>query len=470
MREISWTTLLLIYMGCCPLSLAQAKRTGQPNTDLRGDQPPHIRAAIGGSVTLSCSFNYTGNQKDIRVGKFLSQTHRDLKENVHCRPLISKEGPLHCNFSLTISNIHLDNQTVYYCEVQIPRMEGSITVKGGGTRLSLYSEASSVRIQPPSQLVSGRNAILTCEASGFYPQNVSVLWFHRGALVPQGKVTNVITRGRDGTFSLRSQYRFTPNMADDMAECLCQVSHSTWLHWKNASETLVVAYGPSAVNVSSDSGVVRHSALWLVAGSPLKITCSADGRPSPLLQWLKGTKKTQNMGESFQATAVQEEDGGRYWCVATNLYGERNASIDVRVSPSNVLLKNLGLMVLCGFGVILIFFVPGAFAHLLSKKKSQAQPLAGHHAQDIISHAEQATSQDEIYSTLKVSTKRKEQPVPSSRPVDGTQMIYAEIMFPLASRHQNTMKVEDSPIYSSVVLHSTAGARGSTRGNSLEDL
>ncbi|KAJ8412559.1 hypothetical protein AAFF_G00128950 [Aldrovandia affinis] len=415
--------ILLFYLGCCPFPLTQTKANDESNTDLKGDQPAHVRAAIGGSVTLSCTFIYVGCTNETRLGKFYTRKHWEKMndaENVECRPQVSKQGRLYCNFSSTISNIHPANETVYYCEVWIPRSKGSVTVKGGGTEVLLYSEGSSIRIQPPSQLVSGREAVLNCEVSGFYPRNVSVLWFHSGAPVARGSVQDDFTRGHDGTFSLCSRYRFRAATADHAAECRCQVSHPTWPRERSASIMLAVGYGPSAVNVTSHSGVVTNDSLHLPMGSPLNLTCSADGNPK-------------------------------------NQYGEKNTSIFLLVSQSNAQADDLGLMAFCCLCVILSILIAGAIIYLLTKRKnrSQAQTPTGPISQRTFSHQGQPQFPDEVYSVLKVSSKRTEPQMAAICTADESQLIYAEIIFPLASRNQDMTKVPAKSCRLSHIQHST---------------
>ncbi|XP_036378952.1 neuronal growth regulator 1-like isoform X2 [Megalops cyprinoides] len=472
MSEKNWIALLFVGMGCCAFPLAQSSTTGESNTELKAYQPARLTAAIGDSVTLNCFFNYTGSPQDTRMGKFYTKANgpgMDEAENVSCKPLISKANLFACELSSTITFLRPENETVYYCDVWIPRPQGTIQVTGNGTIISLYYKATSISIQVPLPLVSGEEAILVCSVSGFYPQDLSVLWFHRGQQVSHSSISNHISRSHNGTFSLRSQYRFKATVADNMAECCCKVSHPA-VGWERATSIILgVNYAPSTVNVTSHSRLVINATLLLEVGSPLDVICSADGNPSPEIHWLTGSRSVWNSRETLQLTAVQKEHHGVYWCVAKNQYGERNTSITLVVFQSEASLGNPGLIALCGLAVVSILSVLVTIGCVLkkSKNRSSAEALTGVSQHSTFSHEGLAASPDEIYSVLNISTKRSKQQNPAPQNVDTSQLVYAEIMFPFASRKKNVMAVDDSSC-DSTVIYDQVNTRSSARRNSQQ--
>ncbi|XP_072488821.1 hemicentin-2 isoform X7 [Notamacropus eugenii] len=80
---------------------------------------------------------------------------------------------------------------------------------------------------------------------------------------------------------------------------------------------------------------VLHSALTLL--------CEASGNPSPLVRWFRGEEPVSPGEDTYflaggrilKLTRVQEEDGGLYLCLASNLVGEarKNFSVEVLVPP-----------------------------------------------------------------------------------------------------------------------------------------
>ncbi|KAG7461585.1 hypothetical protein MATL_G00192660 [Megalops atlanticus] len=231
-------------------------------------------------------------------------------------------------------------------------------------RESIFHEPSDIEIRPLSPVVSGLKGGLLCLTSGFDPWNLSVFWFHKGFPVPPSNITSHIIRERDGTFSLRSLYRFIPTEADCTAECLCQVSNPAWQLPRNASITLIIHYGPRTVTVTSDSGAVINGPVHLNKGSPLNLSCASEGKPWPETQWLRGDITVQHSTETLHIPAVQKEHEGLYWCVARNQYGERNSSITLLVSdsgcePTCLLVKLLcvGILVLVDTIIFIVFLI-----------------------------------------------------------------------------------------------------------------
>ncbi|KAL4647268.1 Schwann cell myelin protein-like [Arapaima gigas] len=143
--------------------------------------------------------------------------------------------------------------------------------------MCVSAEASSVTIEQPRPLVSGHEATLTCTASGFYPQNASVLWSHRGDQVPPSSVTTETKKSNDGTFQLHSEYRFSPTATDHGTESSCTVSHPDWSDGRTDSISLSVSYGPSSATVTSHSAAVTHGSVRVEMGSNLSLTCVGDG-------------------------------------------------------------------------------------------------------------------------------------------------------------------------------------------------
>ncbi|KAJ8275618.1 hypothetical protein COCON_G00073700 [Conger conger] len=471
MRARSWIALLFLCMGCSTSPMQEAKVTGKSSTAVKGSQPAHINAAVGGSFTLSCSFTYTAHKHDGMFGKFYTQNGQPttkIDPDVKCSPRISKDALLHCDLSSTITNARLENEAVYVCEVVIPSAEGTITVTGTGTAVTLYSEVGSIGILPPPRLVSGSESELTCRATGFYPRNVTVRWFCGETPAPPGDVADVITAARDGTFSLSSRYRFRAHALDHGVRCHCLVSHPTWTGAGNASLTLDVSYGPSCVNVTSRSDPVTQGVLHLPEGSPLNISCSADGNPRPETLWLGGSINLRHAGGTLQLGAVQEEDGGKYWCVASNLYGEKNASITLLVYQSKFSHR---VALLCVVGTVLMTLV-FVIVCILTKtmNRSQAQTLSDCSSEGAFPHQSEGASPDKLYSVLEISGKRAQQQKPAPQDVDESQLIYTEIKFPLATHNPNvteapgsTVEVTESPIYSTVMLKNAGGHRSAAR-------
>ncbi|XP_033852120.1 cell adhesion molecule 2-like [Acipenser ruthenus] len=305
-------------------------------------QPAQLSAALGETVTLHCNFTCTLQDRDWLYGKFYrvkggNKIHIDNKT-------VSQTT---CTVSSTIANITLESEAVYYCEVKMPRHTTSIDVNGSGTAVTVYAEPSSMEIPEPQTLVVDTEALLSCAVNGFYPQSISVTWFYRDLQVPLTSITNHLTTNRNGTFSLTSQYRFTPAVRDNGTVCRCQASHPAWRHHVTLERVLDVKYGPQSLNLTSQNrpvlGEGSNKTLELPEGSPLHVSCWSDGNPRPWTGWFKdrGDRLTPVeppvgcSNKTLHVGAVQREDEGVYWCVARNSYGERNTSFTLLVVVSD---------------------------------------------------------------------------------------------------------------------------------------
>ncbi|MGH0178966.1 UNVERIFIED_CONTAM: hypothetical protein FKN15_000417 [Acipenser sinensis] len=214
-------------------------------------------------------------------------------------------------------------------------------------QLYIEAEPSSMEIPEPQTLVLDTEALLSCAVNGFYPQSISVTWFHRDLQVPLTSITNHLTTNRNGTFSLTSQYRFTPAVRDNGTVCRCQASHPAWRRHVTLERVLDVKNGPQSLNLTSQNrpvlGAGSNKTLELPEGSPLHVSCWSDGNPRPWTGWFKDrgdglTPSEPPVGcsnETLHVGAVQREDEGVYWCVARNSYGERNTSFTLLVVVSD---------------------------------------------------------------------------------------------------------------------------------------
>ncbi|XP_066565483.1 sialic acid-binding Ig-like lectin 6 [Amia ocellicauda] len=466
MNEAECGSLLLLAFSYL-LLLPQAG--GASGKRLQVSQTTHISAAVGETVTLNCSFTYNGTidrpvyQKLITLeGGKREEIQKKAQRNV----TDSQPHRTVCRFSFIIRNIRPKNETVYYCEVKIPGLEAAEGT-GNGTQVSVYAEPS-VDLHKAGSLVAGEEATLICTVTGFFPWNISVHWFLGNQPVPSN---NIFSRGKtrlsNGTFSVLSLYRFTPAVGQHGAECRCQASHPAWRRSVSQQTVLDIKYGPQTVNVSLNSRAVRteNSATEVAQGSPLTLSCSADGNPPPVTGWERAGGGTHTVGgavagqsnETLQISAVRREDEGLYWCVARNSYGERNTSIIIKVekSPQSGYDQMLYLLIAVAF-VLLLVTIICIFMHKTQRMKDNTP--GGQELQSHITAIEGPTLEGEVYSVPKKRTTKRQEKKPEARPptVDDTQLLYADIMFQPPSR-QATVKKKIDPesqelVYSAVQM------------------
>ena len=65
---------------------------------------------------------------------------------------------------------------------------------------------------------------------------------------------------------------------------------------------------------------------------PLRLRCSADGNPKPVVSWRKSSSGDETKkGPVYNKSKVSKGDTGTYTCTATNSLGDASASITVTV-------------------------------------------------------------------------------------------------------------------------------------------
>ncbi|XP_039178631.1 sialic acid-binding Ig-like lectin 10 [Crotalus tigris] len=66
-------------------------------------------------------------------------------------------------------------------------------------------------------------------------------------------------------------------------------------------------------------------------GSTVNLACTADGRPTPSLSWMKGNEKIGQAKDYLQLSEIGPEDAGKYQCLANNEYGSVKTMVEVIV-------------------------------------------------------------------------------------------------------------------------------------------
>lgn len=87
----------------------------------------------------------------------------------------------------------------------------------------------------------------------------------------------------------------------------------------------------------SDAPVITASSesVLVMAGSPLTLSCLAEGNPEPIITWsfssAGGQTEVQAQGHQLVFTAASLSHSGRYDCEAKNAEGQQNTSVEVTV-------------------------------------------------------------------------------------------------------------------------------------------
>uniref|UniRef100_A0A3Q0SZL0 Ig-like domain-containing protein n=1 Tax=Amphilophus citrinellus TaxID=61819 RepID=A0A3Q0SZL0_AMPCI len=197
-------------------------------------------------------------------------------------------------------------------------------------------ERKQVRPFPSGPVITGQDHVrlgvestLTCQVSDIYPaEQLSLTWL-RGNTILQN------TAGDAGSRSVRSEYKFTAENKDPGKNISCRATLELkdLPADKRTRETTVqisVLYAPVIVKMSDS--------VMVMAGSPLTLTCLADGNPKPTITWSFTTTNGQSLqcgqGSQLSFTAIKLSDTRQYECDARNSEGNYTSTLDVTVEAS----------------------------------------------------------------------------------------------------------------------------------------
>uniref|UniRef100_A0A3Q2WAD4 Vascular cell adhesion molecule 1 n=1 Tax=Haplochromis burtoni TaxID=8153 RepID=A0A3Q2WAD4_HAPBU len=181
--------------------------------------------------------------------------------------------------------------------------------------------ASAVLAFPSDPVITGQDNVklgvkstLTCKAFNIYPdEEVNITW-HSGNTILQTTVQD----GESG--AVQSDYNFTAENADQGRNITCRVT----LKLKDLPD-----------NKKTRESAVPINSKEVMAGSPLTLTCLAEGNPEPTITWsfrtADGRTLQRSQGGQLNFTAVEVSEAGRYECDARNTEGTHSSTVDVTV-------------------------------------------------------------------------------------------------------------------------------------------
>ncbi|MGH0168700.1 UNVERIFIED_CONTAM: hypothetical protein FKN15_055275 [Acipenser sinensis] len=208
--------------------------------------------------------------------------------------------------------------------------------------LSIAGRPSLPVVTPRRQLIAGRESVLTCSTSGFYPSNITVSWLHNGHHMSERGAEKYLSDNEDGTFNATSSITFIPNVTHHKDLIACQVSHASLSQPVMSNLSLLVNYGPRSVSLvfrtahTADARLIAVNSDVIVStvNSFLELECLADSYPPAHIDWKRQEPNSswrKILSKELRWTAIQEENTGVYWCFTSNSYGEANTSITIVV-------------------------------------------------------------------------------------------------------------------------------------------
>uniref|UniRef100_A0A8C2U042 Ig-like domain-containing protein n=1 Tax=Coturnix japonica TaxID=93934 RepID=A0A8C2U042_COTJA len=166
-------------------------------------QTPDTLVRLGDSLTLNCSHKESGawtmywykqavgkNTTMQLIVRSVEGTKADFEEEFKSR--FQSSGTKENSLSVTIDRVLLSDSGTYFCAKQDTLVNYDRLVFGTGTKLTVIGKPPAVAIFSPSkQEIQQKNkATLVCLASGFYPDNLNLVWKVNGVKRTEGVGTD----------------------------------------------------------------------------------------------------------------------------------------------------------------------------------------------------------------------------------------------------------------------------------------
>ncbi|KAL3976927.1 protein transport protein YIF1 [Sarotherodon galilaeus] len=213
----------------------------------------------------------------------------------------------------------------------------------GSRKVQVYSFPSDPVITGQDNVKLGVNSTLTCKAFNIYPdEEVNITW-HSGNAILQTTVEDTESG------AVQSVYNFTAENMDQGRNITCRVT----LKLKDLPDDKRTRESTVPINVLYAPVVKTLESKKVMAGSPLTLTCLAEGNPEPTITWsfrtADGRTLQRGQGSQLNFTAVELSEAGRYECDARNTEGTNSSTVDITVhSPPT----NTSLFVIPGEEVV----------------------------------------------------------------------------------------------------------------------
>ncbi|XP_067896089.1 immunoglobulin lambda-1 light chain-like [Heterodontus francisci] len=200
-------------------------------------RPSVIKALKGQTVKINCSYSYE-NGEQLRIKWKRKDSAQGIcdytynKNNAkytlwHCTGHANITVDLSTNSSsLIIYDLHLNDSTIYICQVSIEIPPPTQIAEGKGTRLTVEAPPI-VQLRAEALPYPNEGIQLVCNSLEFYPGNIQVSWFEDGQLITNGTENGNLYANSDGSFSITSFLNLSILDWNEGGNYSCQVNHST---------------------------------------------------------------------------------------------------------------------------------------------------------------------------------------------------------------------------------------------------
>ncbi|XP_066575428.1 basal cell adhesion molecule isoform X2 [Amia ocellicauda] len=314
--------------------------------------PQEVDVLGGGSVSLPCSFSFTGIKPStvltewfieeggsrVRVG----YSSGDGAGSDTGTPLSGRVS-VETNLSLSLTSAKVSDQRVFTCQVTA----GATGSGEGSTQLRVYVAPEKPEVTTSNQLISVTESTVSevgkCSSRNGFPDG-KIVWYKDGSPLPEVMEANNklymvprVVREASGLYTVTSTLYLQPKKSDVKSSFHCRAIYSmpgdTSEHNDSPKFNLSLHYHTEKVTFT----LVNTEPIK--EGDRVRMRCEADGNPTPEFDFIKkeDDKDVSIPGSNGVVTlnSVSRSDEGEYLCEA----------LDFDSPPSVELKKKLTLVV-----------------------------------------------------------------------------------------------------------------------------
>uniref|UniRef100_A0AAY5KHK1 B-cell receptor CD22 n=1 Tax=Esox lucius TaxID=8010 RepID=A0AAY5KHK1_ESOLU len=263
----------------------------------------------GSTVEMSCSYTFPSGT--VKSTLWFSKGPDDNPVNLTVDPdytgRVTYRNNKNNNNTLIITDLRETDSAEYKFRF--------ITVKPGnqwtgtpGVKLSVTDLQVDVT---PATVTEGQNVTLTCITSCPLTDNPTYIWYKKTVTSPKAS-------GR--------RYSISNITSEDSGEYYCEAQNK---YGRLTASTVSVDVQCKYISATSNIFVSVSPSGEIMEGSSVTLTCSSDANP-PMdkYTWYKKTVTSPiASGQSYLITNITSEDSGEYYCVATNVIGNRSSDL-----------------------------------------------------------------------------------------------------------------------------------------------
>ncbi|XP_051519818.1 nectin-2-like isoform X1 [Myxocyprinus asiaticus] len=264
-------------INCC-LILGACLLSSQVVWSQRVRVEHEVTAYPNGSVNLRCEFTNSGNTKLTQVSWMFERNEGDRHNIAVFHPQYGASFPNkdfegRVNFtlgslenpSIRIKKLRMADAGRYICEYAT-YPSGN---EQGTTTLIMLAKPRNSAAPVPVQAGSSEVVVARCEAAQGKPE-ATISWITSLA----GRYNHTSVPERDGTVTVKSEYRIVATPAENGKEIACVVDQRTQSASQSFPMRLVVEYPPTVTIEGYDDN-------WYMGRKDAVLICQADANPAP---------------------------------------------------------------------------------------------------------------------------------------------------------------------------------------------